>query len=161
MRILCYFCLALLLGLGLVGCGAAANTTPQPPTIHYGEDICEFCGMIISDERFAAGYLTADGQSHIFDDPGNMFRAYLQKQTEVTAFFVHDYEDVQWIRAETAHFVLSPNLVTPMLTGLTACATQERAKALAAQLDGEVLTFDEAMAHFARQATAPEPAHSH
>jgi copper chaperone NosL len=140
--------LSVTLLLVLIACGGQTSAEPAPPVIHYGEDICEFCGMIISEERYAAGYITGDGEERIFDDLGGMFQAHLQKQEEVAAFFVHDYEDTAWIRAETAYYVLSQELPTPMLSGLAACASSEKAEALAAEFDGEILTFDEVLAHY-------------
>ena len=139
----------LLFAILLSACGGtAASSEPTPPTIHYGEDICEFCGMIISDERYAAGYVTQDGEERIFDDVGGMFQAHVQEQEDVAAFFVHDYEDVSWIRAENAHYVMSEDLATPMLVGVAACATAERAEGLADEVGGTVLTFDEVMTHY-------------
>jgi copper chaperone NosL len=130
---------------------ACANNTaaePAPPLIHYGEDVCEFCGMIISDERYAAGYITQDGQEKIFDDMGGMFQYHLQNQDEVVAFFVHDYEDTAWIRAETAHYVMSKELPTPMLHGLVACDSPEKAQALAKEVSGSVFTFNEVLTYY-------------
>ena len=148
--------------LAVTACGSKAEAAPVPPEIHYGQDLCEFCGMIISDPRYAAGYLTADGEDHIFDAIGNMVVSHLQKQAEVRAFFVHDYGDQRWIRAETAHYVQSPKLVTPMLHGLAAFDTPEKAEALAAELDGKLLTFDELLAHYkAKVAAAPEDHSQH
>jgi copper chaperone NosL len=112
--------------LTLTACAGRVSAEPSPPTIHYGEDVCEFCGMIITEERYAAGYLTKDGADHIFDDIGNMFRAHVQNQAEVTAFFVHDYEEQTWIRAETAYYVLSRELPTPMASGLVAFRSEAR-----------------------------------
>jgi copper chaperone NosL len=143
--------IAAILLLAVSACTGATNNDPDPPVIHYGEDICEFCGMIISEKRYAAGYVTQQGEEYIFDDLGDMFQTHLQQQDEVGAFFVHDYEDTNWIRAETAHFVLSKKLPTPMLSGLVACSTSDRAKTLAAEVDGQVLTFDETLAHFQEQ----------
>jgi copper chaperone NosL len=144
----------------VTACGGRAKAEAAPPEIHYGEDVCEFCGMIISDPRYAAGYLTAAGQEHIFDDIGNMLLSHLQKQDEVMAFFVHDYEEQSWIRAETAHYVLSSELLTPMLHGLAACATAEKAAALAAEVDGQVLTFDQVLAHYKTKAAVASEDHS-
>ncbi|MDX1521246.1 MAG: nitrous oxide reductase accessory protein NosL [Anaerolineae bacterium] len=138
----------LICGLLITGCAGQVASEPEPPVIHYGEDICEFCGMIISDERFAAGYVTHEGKERIFDDLGGMFRSYLEMQEDVMAFFVHDYEEITWIRAEHAFYVLSQDLPTPMLNGLAACQDQDKAEALAAQYDGQILTFDEVLAFY-------------
>lgn len=137
-------------------CNSNASAEPAPPTIHYGEDLCQFCNMIISEERFAAGYLTQDGEERIFDDVGGMFRYHLQEQDDVMAFFVHDYEERSWIRAETAYYVLSEELPTPMLFGIVACAELEKAELIASRSGGEVLTFDEVMAHYQELMTAME-----
>jgi len=140
--------LSLLIFLLLTACANNASAEPTPPTIHYGEDMCEFCNMIISDERYAAGYITEDGQQHIFDDIGNMFRNHLQKSDQVTAFFVHNYENKNWIRAEKAAYVQSSQLSTPMLSGLAAFDSPEKAQILAAELQGHVMTFAEVLAYY-------------
>lgn len=147
-------CVIVLL-FALMACGTNANVKPAPPTIHYGEDICEFCGMIISEEGFAAAYITADGHGHTFDDVGDMVQAHVEMQEDVVAFFVHDYESQDWIRAETAHFVLNGNLPTPMLSGLAAFSSVEEAQAFAAEMDGKVLTFDELLIHYRENPPTP------
>ena len=144
----------IILLLVLTACGAAANADPTPPTIHYGEDICEFCSMIVSEGRFAAAYVTADGHDHTFDDIGDMIQSQLKLQEEGTAFFVHDYESEDWIRAETAHYVLSDNLTTPMLSGLAAFESAEKAANVAAEIGGEVLTFDQLLSHYSSAASS-------
>jgi copper chaperone NosL len=147
--------LAAILLLTLTACGGDTNTEPSPPTIHYGEDICEFCGMIVSEERYAAGYITQGGGEHIFDDIGDMVQAHLEKQEDVVAFFVHAYEEHTWIRAETAHYVMSHDLPTPMLSGLAAFASAEQAKEFAAELNGRVLTFDQLLTHYRENPPTP------
>lgn len=148
--------LLLTASLLIAACNSNASTEPAPPTIHYGEDLCEFCNMIISEERFAAGYLTQDGEERIFDDIGGMFQYHRQMQEDVRAFFVHDYEDRSWIRAEKAYYVLSEELPTPMLFGIVACSESEKAELIASKSGGEVLTFDEAMAHYQELTTTME-----
>lgn len=145
---ICAIAVAVIIALLLAACGADANAEPVPPEIHYGEDICEFCGMIVSEERFAAGYITANGQEEIFDDIGDMVQSRLQNAGEAKAIFVHDYDEHTWIKAETATYVLSENLPTPMLSGLAAFASADRAKEFAAELDGQVFTFDELLSHY-------------
>ena len=85
----------------------------------------------------------------VFYTQGNFVesgRFFDKMQEEVTAFFVHDYESREWIRAETAHFVLSDSLTTPMLSGLAAFASIEQADAFATEVGGKMLTFEELLA---------------
>ncbi|MEZ4710429.1 MAG: nitrous oxide reductase accessory protein NosL [Caldilineaceae bacterium] len=131
----------------LAGCGGPAVTPDTPPEILYGEDVCAQCGMIISDERFAAGLvveLAPDVYEHrIFDDIGGML-TYVQEHAQaitIVAYFVHDYNSKEWINAESAYFVRSNALHTPMGYGLAACAQELEAQALAEEWQGELLTF--------------------
>ncbi len=141
--------LSIILLLVLTACGGGdTNAEPAPPTIHYGEDVCEFCGMIVSEETYAAAYVTGDGHNHTFDDIGDMVQAHLKMQEDVQAFFVHDHESKDWVRAETAHYVLSSDLPTPMLSGLAAFSSVEKATGFAAEADGKVLTFDELLTYY-------------
>lgn len=147
----------------VTACTSANAGEPVPPTIHYGESACEFCGMIISEARYAAGYISADGTEHVFDDIGDMVKAHQQNQQEVRAFFVHDYNDERWIRAESAFYVLSPDLKTPMASGLAAVAAEADAGALADKMNGQVLSFADVQDHL-EQAPAmagPWPAMAH
>jgi len=132
----------------LTACGGQASAEPEPPVIYYGEDVCEFCGMIVSEERYAAGHILADGRQHVFDDIGDMVQHYLATDEEVTAFFVHDHTSRTWIRAETATYTLSIDLPTPMLSGVAAFPSRDQAAGFAAELDGEILTFDELLTHY-------------
>jgi copper chaperone NosL len=150
MKVLNILLLLTLLLLTISACGSNTSAEPTPPTIHYGEDICEFCNMIINEERHAAAYITKDGQGHIFDEVGNMLQGLLKNQDipDVTAFFVHDYEQQNWLRAETAYYVLSPELSTPMGSGLVALTSSEQAKTLATEVQGQVFTFEELLAYY-------------
>jgi copper chaperone NosL len=141
--------------LFITACAGNASAEPTPPVIHYGEDVCEFCGMIISDERYAAGYITADGQQHIFDDIGDMVQAHLTKEEQVVAFFVHNSENKSWIRAEKASYVRGGQISTPMLSGLAAFDSPEKAETLAAEWQANVMSFDELLADY--QSNTPMP----
>lgn len=136
-----------LLALLLTAC-RTAGADPTPPPIHYGEDVCEFCGMIASEERFAAAYTTPDGHAHLFDDIGDMVQQHLKSPEGVSAFFAHDYESRAWIRAEEAHYVRSEQIATPMLSGLAAFASRQGAESLAAETGGQIFTFDELLAFY-------------
>ncbi len=132
-----------------------AKAEIQPPHIHYGEDICEFCNMIISEERFAAGYLTKDGQQHIFDDIGDLVQAHLDEQQTIIASFVHDHDTHTWIKAERAYYVLSEDLPTPMLSGLAAFSTLEATEIFTSHYPGQVLTFAELQTFYLENPPTP------
>lgn len=114
----------------LVACGQSADTN-TPPEIMYGQDVCDQCGMIISEEKFAAAYWTADGEARRFDDIGGMFAYIAANPEEAASYWVHDITTGDWIRAEEAYYVSDSDLMTPMGFGIAACATEDQAQALA------------------------------
>jgi copper chaperone NosL len=134
----------LLLALLLAAC-APASAEPQPPEMAYGQDTCDLCGMIIGEPKFAAALLLEDGAARKFDDIGNMF-VYRQAHPEldVRAWFVHDYRSEEWIRGETAFYVKSPSIKSPMGHGLAAFRYRADAEVFAQSLDTSALTFEEA-----------------
>jgi len=139
--------LVLALALAALAACAPQAVGETPPDIRYGEDPCDRCGMIISESRYAASYVTPAGDVRLFDDIRDMLLHYEDSGEEAFIFWVHDYETMEWIKAEDAYFVQSADLVTPMGSGLAACAGREAADELAATLQGEVLTFAGVQAH--------------
>ena len=149
--------LFLVLSLTIVGCASAAPLD-QPPDIRYGEDICDQCGMIISEARFAAAYVTSQGEVRRFDDIGGMLRFHLERSEDVAVFWVHDYETEAWVRADQATFVMDEELYTPMGFGIVAFSEPQRAQRLAAERQGRLFTFEELMAYFSSgEALEPHP----
>lgn len=134
----------------LSACGGASVDPNTPPEIVYGEDVCDQCGMIISDERFAAALVVEkaanDFEYLLFDDAGEMFAfvAADKGQTKIASWYVHDYNSREWLDAQVAWFVLAESLQTPMGFGVAACAHEPEAQSLAQEWGGEVLTFAQA-----------------
>ena len=123
----------------LTACQSAVDLT-QPPDIRYGEDVCDLCGMIISEARFAAGYITAEGETRRFDDIGNMVAYHLEMEEDVAVFWVHDYETAVWLRADEATLAYVEGLITPMGSGLVAFTDPDAAtEAVAA--GGDLMDF--------------------
>ena len=133
-------------GLLLATCSPATDTgEPQPPEIVYGQDICDACGMIIGEARFAAATVLQDGEARKFDDIGDMFAFHMDHpDQQVRAWFVHDYPTQQWLRAEKAFYVVGPAIQSPMGHGFAAFAEKTAAEDFAAGLGANVLDFDEA-----------------
>lgn len=125
--------------LGLAACGKPA--AEGPPGIHYDRDACARCGMIISEARFASGYVDAQGETVAFDDLGELLAAVAGDPALAAAAYVHDAQDGRWLRASDAVFVkLLPALTTPMGSGYAAFGSEKEAAAFArllgARIDG-------------------------
>ncbi len=169
--ILRWICALLVAGSLLAACGGPVATstvepptaTPLPPTptsppptataepatppeINYGHDFCDECNMIIGYDKFAAATILASGDSRKFDEVSNMLFYHLKHPDEqVRAWFVHDYASKTWIRGETAFYVQSAAIITPMNDGIIAFEQEVDARELAAAKNGEVFTFEEIM----------------
>lgn len=118
--------LALLL---LAGCSGARPG--QPPEISFGRSECARCGMIISDDRFAGGYVSDAGESVAYDDLGELL-AELEASPALRArAWVRDFAGAGWLRLESAHALRVPDFPTPMGTGWVAFASREAAEAFA------------------------------
>jgi copper chaperone NosL len=127
--------------IALAGC-AGQSAEIKPPEIVYNEDVCEACGMLISEARFACATVEVNGTPHKFDDIGDLVMYYASHSVaQVKAYFVHDYASQQWIRAETAYFIVSPTIMTPMMHGVAAFADKSAAEAMAQQYGVKVLDF--------------------
>ncbi len=133
------FIALVLLFTSLTACQSAVDLT-QPPEIRYGEDVCDQCGMIISEPRFAAAYITADGVTRRFDDIGDMIVYHLEMGEDVAVFWVHDFETADWLRADEATLAYIEDLITPMGSGLVAFADPEAA-ANAIAHSGDLMDF--------------------
>ncbi len=130
-----------------VACARQPDLYSTPPTIIYGQDVCARSGMIISDPTYAAAYRTPDGSVRPFDDIGEMILYFREHTEDVASLWVHDQQSGDWIRADQAAYVLSPNIRTPMGFGLAARNTVQDARAEAASLAGEELSFGEVVAY--------------
>ncbi|HET8549242.1 MAG TPA: nitrous oxide reductase accessory protein NosL [Bryobacteraceae bacterium] len=102
--------------------------------------------MAISQKQFAAEIVDASRSAQKFDDIGCMLR-YRRVQTGTpAATFVVDYRTRQWLNAESAHFIHSDKLQTPMGGGFAAFGNQRDAEAAARDFNSRVLRFPELQA---------------
>lgn len=130
---------------------ATASSCAKPtdplaaPDIAYGEDVCEQCGMIISEARFAAASIVeVDGNTapRRFDEVGDML-AYHRTNSDIPVrrWYVHDYDTEAWLDAEAAYFVVANEIRGPMGSKIAAFSTHERASEFASAVAGEVSSF--------------------
>jgi copper chaperone NosL len=119
--------------LFLSACGSAAS---GPPPITLDETACDHCGMLVSDLAFAGSYRTEEGNARVFDDIGCLLRELPSSGARV---YVHDYEGSGWLDGETAFFVRSKFLQTPMGGGIVAFPSRESAE----RHEGEILRLSD------------------
>ena len=145
-------CIAALLAGAAATAGCGERPSVSPPQIHYGQDACAACGMIISDERFAAGLVTGTAgryQTFAFDDLGCLLDHEAALRDEpVAARYVRDFQAARWREAESAFYVHCTALHSPMAFNLAACGSREDAEALGAERGGEILDFQRVQRRF-------------
>lgn len=135
---------ALLAFAFLLGACAQQSSELQPPNIAYGRDMCDACGMIISEAKFAAATVMTDGKTLKFDDAGEMFTYHAKHpEFQVRAWFVHDYNTQNWINGQSAFYVVAKDIKSPMGTGVAAFADKSAAEAFATKFNVKVMSFDE------------------
>lgn len=118
---------------------ACATRPPQPVEIEPA-DMCAFCKMAISEKRYAAELIDAGRNVFKFDDIGCMVHFAEQRRwiAQPPVRFVHDYDTSEWLEAGRASFVLSPEIPSPMASGLLAVRDHARAEQYAARFHGRV-----------------------
>lgn len=125
--------------------GCQTNTTE--PVALAPEDMCSFCRMAISEKRYAAELLDSEGRAFKFDDIGCMgnFVNRSQPNAKVTAYFVMDFDERVWIKAEAAYYVRSSEITTPMNGGVIAFQTESKAQQAGEKYNGTVQRFNEVL----------------
>ena len=109
------------------------------------EDMCAYCRMAVTEKRYAAQFVRRDGEAFKFDDIGCMsnFVKGRQDRAEIVAYFVMDFESRQWVKAEDAYYVSSPELKSPMGGNTAAFKDEAKAREAVAKFKGRLLRFDE------------------
>lgn len=133
------------LALGLGACSRQPDLSP--PQIRYGEHECDWCRMLISDERFAAALVFEDAgrvSKLAFDDINCVYNYLADRPPAVPAtIYTHDFETRSWLAARAATFVRSDKLETPMASQVAAAASRETAARLLERYPGTLLSIDE------------------
>ena len=122
-----------------------------PPEIRYGVDVCSRCHMVVSDARFVAAYRAGDGQAAVFDDLGEMALELADEPGRVLkGAWVKDFDTGEWLQAEAAWYLHSPNLHSPMGFNVAAFGSEDRARRAGGAYGGTVLRWDDLVAAHGR-----------
>lgn len=123
------YVLFLFVALSMFACGGD-KPPAGPAEVHYGEDVCDRCKMIISDKRFAAQYAADSGQVKKFDDFGCMAAELGNDggKDAVGGIYVADFATGAWLDARKAHYLKSRDIASPMGYGIAAFGSVESLK---------------------------------
>jgi copper chaperone NosL len=128
----------------LIALAACRNGAIEPVDI-AAEDMCAQCKMAISEKRFAAEFIDRDGQPFKFDDIACMAGYIKQRggREKISVYFVSDFDSRQWVKAEAAYYVRSPEIKTPMSGGVVAFKDEAESREAVATYRGEPLSFND------------------
>lgn len=121
---------------------AACAVEPQP--INYGKDACHYCKMNIVDSQHAAEFVTSKGKCYKFDAIECMLNQMKEfDEAPIELLLVSDYSKPgELTNAESATFLISQAIPSPMGGFLTAFETQEDAVNTHAETDGQLLGWE-------------------
>jgi copper chaperone NosL len=121
------------------------ETSKFKPVAIAPEDMCAYCKMAISEKRYAAELIDSEGQAFKFDDIGCMLNFTKSKKTtaKIVAYFVMDFDERQWTKAEGAYYVRSAEITAPMNGGIIAFKNQSKAKEAVDRYHGKLIRFED------------------
>jgi copper chaperone NosL len=112
--------------------------------------------MTLADPRFAAELLTRTGKAVVFDDVGCLAAWLGENSIAVGSSWVANFAAPdQWLPADSAVYLRSDTLRTPMASGLVALAPGQQADSVRVLLGGTLLTWHDLLAAPHRHAPAP------
>jgi copper chaperone NosL len=110
----------------LVAALVAACSGDQPRPIAYGVDACAYCRMTISDSRFGAELVERRGKKLVFDSIECLAATLAGASEPPRSVWVTDFSSPpRFVRAESAVYLQSAQLASPMGMGLAAFSDEK------------------------------------
>lgn len=130
------------IGLAIILLTVSCKVEPQK--IEFGKDQCSFCVMNIVDKTHAAQYVTKKGKQFKFDAIECMMNDLSDKNEDDLAFvLVSNYANPgEMIPAQTASYIITPAIKSPMGANLSALSTLEKAEELQQKHGGDLFTWE-------------------
>jgi copper chaperone NosL len=112
--------------------------------------------MTLADPRFAAELLTGTGKAVVFDDVGCLAAWLGENRVAVASSWVANFAAPDgWLPADSAVYLRSDTLRTPMGSGLAALAPGRQADSVRALLGGTLLAWSDVRAAPPRHPPTP------
>jgi hypothetical protein len=124
--------------LATQSCKQSTAWPPEPDRVHFGDDACAACSMIIGDATYAAQIRSPHGATQVFDDIGCMLTK-ATASTDPAGIFVRAFDGSGWIRGDGAFVLRAKDIASPMGYGFVAFALQSDADAAAKSHPGSVV----------------------
>ncbi|MFO0982494.1 MAG: hypothetical protein U1E76_12300 [Planctomycetota bacterium] len=142
----------------LAGCRHDLPWPPTPASLHWGEDACDGCRMIVSDQRFAAELCARNGAVERYDDLGCLLERH-GDSLDPAGVFVRDFGADRWLRGDTALVLHAPGrIASPMGHGYAAFASAADAEAAARnEPAATIMRLSELLQLGGSRAAVPEP----
>lgn len=126
---------------------AFLSCSSEPQSIYYGEDNCSYCRMLISDSRYGSELLTGKGKAYKFDSVECM-AAYILKDkkgnSDAETLWVTDFvQPGSLTQAQSAYFLHSEELGSPMSMNLTAFADLNEAQMISKKYPGKIIQWND------------------
>jgi copper chaperone NosL len=136
-----------LAALLLFATATPACTPTRPRPIAWGRESCSHCHMTLVDPRFAAESVTRTGKAIVFDDVGCLAAWVRENRAVVASSWVSNFAvPGQWLPADSAVYLQSDTLRTPMASGLAALAPGPQADSVRASLGGTLRPWPDVLA---------------
>lgn len=123
------------------------SCSPSPEPIDYGNDICDFCKMNITDNKYAAELVTSKGKVYKFDSIECLFQLKemeFKVDDEIHSEWVNDFSNPgELIDLRKAFFLKSYVFRSPMGMNVLSVSSEEKLNEIKSQYGGEVLTYNE------------------
>jgi copper chaperone NosL len=121
--------MAAVIGVCVTACTRSDTGLPEPVPVHFGEDECGHCKMIVSDDRQAAEVVVQRGRATVYDDLGCLLSHEAPTRPDPTRVFVRAFDGSGWVRADVAVVVRSAEIASPMGYGFAAFGARGAAEA--------------------------------
>ncbi|GAB4386544.1 MAG: hypothetical protein Kow0022_15900 [Phycisphaerales bacterium] len=146
-------------GAVLIATGCGRPQPDRPPAVRLDDSVCDQCGMIISDVRWATSTIIRGErgpEARLFDD-FNCQVNYEQDHPDlpVLARWSHDHATQEWMKTDQAVFLVAPALRTPMGSHAAAFGNRSDADSAASTHPGTIMTFEQVWAHLRRPDAGP------
>jgi copper chaperone NosL len=130
----------------IVSLAVLSACEPEPQPIQYGSDQCEYCRMMITEPEFGSQVLNRQGRSFKFDSVECMaaFDLTFDDPENIHSRWVPDFTDREtWVSAESALYLHSETLRSPMGLYLSAYENRASAEQMRNEYGGEIIGYDQ------------------